>query len=200
MGILELLAQLIQFIRELIWPLFIVAEPKKAIRYTNGKAVDYELVLLDFWKWHYVLKMPYVLGPGLYFAAPFFQEIRVTNCAENYIDVANLSLTLIDGKSGTFSYNMGYVVEDILKYQTKLHQEGLSKDEAPQAIHSMGSVEVSAHITSYTWPDLVSNLAQLEARIERSLARRLATWGIKLTTGGITICAQALPLAIIHVD
>jgi len=199
--LVQVLGSLAKFIREVIWPFFVVSSPNKAVRYTNGRPDKLEYLSFD-WKRGKVTRSTRspVLEPGLYFAMPFFQEIRQTNCAEYYIDISNTPITTKNDVSATVSYNFGYYVSDILLYQSKLHAEGLAKDDAPQAVHSAGNVELAAHASAMTWEDIVGNQELLDRRIFGSLSTALKKWGITMTTGGITICTKAKPIALIKID
>lgn len=193
MGILEILSALLQFIRDVLWPFFIVSYPNRGVRSTFG-------VPGVSWRWWWGIKEP-VLEPGVYFCVPWAQEIRMTNCAEDTIDISNLAITSHDGVQNTVSYNLKLFVSDPLKYQLRLKQEPNPKaaDTMPEAIHAEGSTAVSSMMRRRTWERIYKSQGHIERRITASLSDKLFDWGITVISGGITICSQAVPIALINV-
>lgn len=194
MGILELLSALLQFIRDVLWPFFIVSEPNRGVRYTFGRPGVK-------WRAWWGIREP-VLEPDWYFAIPWAQEIRMTNCAEDTIDVANLPITTKDGIQATVSYNIRLRVHDPLKYQTKLRQEvdNAKSDTMPSAIHAECSTAVASMMRRRRWDQIYKSQGAIGNKITKILIDDLATWGIDVVSGGLTICSQAIPLALIHVQ
>jgi regulator of protease activity HflC (stomatin/prohibitin superfamily) len=193
-GLIELLTQLLQLIRDVLWPFFIVSEPERGVRYTFGvPGVKWRL-----WRGS---REP-VLEPDWYFAVPWAQEIRLTNCAEDTIDVANLPITTKDGIQATVSYNIRLKVNDPLKYQTQLRQEidNRKADTMPSAIHAECSTAVASMMRRRKWDQIYKSQGSIGNKITKVLADDLAAWGITVVSGGLTICSQAVPLALIHVD
>jgi regulator of protease activity HflC (stomatin/prohibitin superfamily) len=189
MALLQFIGEFLKFIRDLLWPIFIVSEPNRAVRYTNGQAKALG--------WPFRVAGP-VLEPGWYFSIPFFQEIRQTNCAEDCIDVANLPITTRDDVQVTVSYNLRYRITDVLKYQLNLHHK--DSDDSPSAIHAEAAVEVAMRMRRRSWERLFRSQGAIERRITKSIAERFENWGITASHGGMTICAKALPLSMIHVN
>jgi regulator of protease activity HflC (stomatin/prohibitin superfamily) len=183
MGILEILSQLLQFIREVIWPFWIVAEPNRAVKYRFGRHIA-------------------ILEPGGYFAWPWAEEIRITNCAEDTIDIANLSITTEDGVQATLSYNAKLYVSDPLKFQTKIRQEIDSKkaDTMPSAIHAECATTVARMLRKQAWESIYKSQNEIAGKITSALTTKLSNWGITVAGGNITNCANAVPLAIINVE
>lgn len=194
MGILELLSQLFQLIRDVLWPFFIVSEPNRAVRYTGGRpGVSWRL-------WWGIREA--ILMPGPYFAVPWYQEIRLTNCAEDTIDVTNLSITTEDGIQATVSYNLRLRVIDPLKYQLNLKQEIDIKnsDTMPSAIHAESSTVVARMLRKQSWETIYKSQGEIAGKITSALRTKLMDWGVDVISGGLTICAQAIPIALINVD
>ncbi len=183
MGILEILTQLLQFIREVIWPFWIVAEPNRAVRYRFGRNIK-------------------VLEAGGYFAWPWAEEIRMTNCAEDCIDITNLSITTEDGVQATLSYNIRLRVTDPLKYQLNLRQEVDAKkaDLMPSALHAECSVTVARMLRKQSWETIYKSQSEIAGKITSALRLKLSDWGVGVISGGITICSQAIPIALITVE
>jgi regulator of protease activity HflC (stomatin/prohibitin superfamily) len=194
MGILEILSQLLQFIREVIWPFWIVSEPFRAVRYTFGRpGVNWRV-------WRGIRTG--MLEPGWYFAMPWAQEIRLTNCAEDCIDVANLPITTEDGIQATISYNVRLRVSDPLKYQLNLRQEiDIKKaDLMPSAIHAECSTAVARMLRKQSWETIYKSQGEIAGKITAALKIKMADWGVSVVSGGITIMAQAIPVALINVE
>lgn len=194
MGILELLSQLFQLIRDVLWPFFIVSEPSKAVRYTFGRPGVR-------WRLWWGIREP-VLIPGPYFAVPWAQEIRLTNCAEDTIDITNIPFTCEDGTQATISYNLRLRVTDPLKYQLNLKQEVDIKksDTMPSAIHAESSTVVAKMLRKQSWETIYKSQGEIAGKITSALRTKLADWGVDVVGGGLTICAQAIPIALINVD
>lgn len=188
---LDAIAALFKFIRELLWPVFIVAEPYRAVRYTFGRPTSLG--------WPFRISGP-VLEPGAYFAFPYFQEIRTTDCAENCIDVANLPITTHDEIQVTVSYNLRYRITDVLKFQMNLHHESKEDEESRTAIHAEAACEVALRMRRRSWQRLYKSQGSIERRITKTIASRLGDWGITVSHGGMTICTRAFPLSVIHVS
>lgn len=181
---LETLRALLEFVRQFVWPIYIVASPNKAVRYTFGRPV--------------ALRRPFavagpILEPDWYFAFPLFQEIRQTNCAEDTLDIANLPLTLWDGESVTVSYNLRYRIADVLKYQTQVQDAGMS-------LHAEASCEVSLRTRRREWKRVYRSQGKLARRICQTLTKRVAEWGVEVLSGEMTVCTRAKPLAWIKVE
>ena len=183
MGILELLTQLLQFIREVIWPFWIVAAPNRAVRYRFGRPKG-------------------TLEPDWYFAWPWAEEIRQTNCAEDTIDIANISGTSKDGVQFTASFNLRLKVIDPLLFQLNLRQELDPKkaDTMPAAIHAECTRAIAAMFRNREWKAIYRSQGKIGAKLTRTVKTLLTNWGVEVLAGGITICSQAIPLAIINVE
>src|SRR5262245_57895615 len=150
---LETFRAIIDFIRTIAWPVYVVSSPHRAVRYSLGKP-------------------KHVLGPGWYFAFPFFQEIRQTNCAEDTLDVANLPITTWDGESATVSFNLRYRIADVLKYQTMVQDAGMS-------LHAEASCEVALRTRRREWRNIYRSQGKIARRICDTLTRRVGNWGVE---------------------
>lgn len=183
MGILEILSQLLEFIRQVIWPLWIVSEPNKAVWLRFGQPRG-------------------IREPDWYFAWPWADELRMVNCAEDTIDVANIPFTARDGIQATVSYNIRLKIKDPMKYVLNLRGEADPKksDTLPSAIHAECSTAVSSMMRRRKWDQIYKSQGAIERRITAKLTNTLADWGVEVIAGGITICSQAIPLALINVD
>lgn len=171
---LEFFRWLVETFRSLLFPVYVVPEPWRAVRYTFGRAGK-------------------VLEPGWYLACPFFQEIRTTNCAEDCLDLANMPLTTWDGEQVTVSYNVRFRIADVLKYQTRLR-------DADASLHAEASCEVALRIRRRMWSKIYRSQGRIERRISTTLTRRLADWGIEVVGSGITVCTRSKPISWIRVD
>lgn len=194
MGILELLSQLINLIREVLWPFYIVRDPDRAVRYTFGvPGVKWRV----WWGFREA-----VLGPGWYFCVPWAQDIQLTNCAEDTIDIANISGTSRDGVQFTASFNIRLKVYDPLKYQINLRQEIDPKkaDTMPSAIHAECLTSVAAMLRNRKWESIYRSQGKIGSKLTKSLKASLDNWGIMVIAGGVTTCSQAVPIALINVD
>lgn len=194
MGIIELLTQLFQLIREILWPFFIVSTPERGVRYTFGvPGVKWRL-----WRGS---REP-VLEPDWYFCVPWAQEIKLTNCAEDTIDITNIATTSKDGIQFTASFNIRLKVIDPLKYQVNLRQDIDVKksDLMPSAIHAECSTAVAAMLRNREWRSVYRSQGKIGSRLTKTLRKSLDDWGVQVITGGITICSQAVPLALINVE
>lgn len=194
MLILEIFGQLFQLVRDLLWPFKIVAAPNRAVRYTFGTPGV-------TWRIWWGIKEP-VLNPDWYFVVPWVQEIRESNCAEDTIDIANLPITSRDGIQATVSYNIRLVVNDPLKFQLRLRQDINPKqtESMPSAIHAECSSAVAYMMRKRSWDRIYKSQGAIERRIKESLTKTLSDWGITVVSGGITVCSQAVPIALISVD
>lgn len=190
---LETLRALFEFIRQFIWPVYVVAAPYRAVRYTFGQPTPAKR-----WGWvpcpqRWRMVNGPVLAPGWYFAFPLFQEIRQTNCAEDCVDVSNMPLTTWDGEQMTISYNMRYRIVDVLKFQTNVQ-------EASTSLHAEASCEVALRVRRREWKRIYRSQGSIERRITKTMTERVADWGIEIMHGGITICTKAKPISWIKVD
>lgn len=194
MGILEILSSLLQFIRDVLWPFFIVSEPNRAVRYSFGRPGV-------TWWWWWGIREP-LLEADWYFGIPWAQEIRMTNCAEDTIDIANIAITTEDGVQATVSYNIRLRVNDPLKYQINLRQEIDNKkaDMMPSAIHAECSTAVARMLRKQSWEVIYKSQGEIAGKITSALRIKLADWGVDVISGGITICSQATPIALINID
>lgn len=165
---------LLEFLRSLVWPLFIVTKPEEGVKYRFGRPLK-------------------VLQPGWYFAWPFFEEIKKTNCAEATLDLTNMPLTTWDEVGLTVSYNIRYRIVDVLKFQT-IVQNGA------ESMHAEAACEVALRLRKRLWSKIYRSQGRIERRITATLTKRFASWGIEVVGGGLTVCTKSKTISLINVE
>lgn len=167
------LGQLVDLLRSIAWPFYIVEAPCLGIKWTCGTPST-------------------PLKPDWYFAWPFFQRIGWVSMAADYADLPNMGLTTADDESVYASANIGFHVTDPVLYWTQV-----------QDFHNSLAREacglLSKCVRSRKWPEILIDQARIERRIRRALNRRVTAWGVTVDTVRLTdIMRRVKPIRLIN--
>jgi len=127
---------------------------------------------------------PKHLGPGIWWFVPFFDRIEVVAVKARFIDLPVQSITTKDGVEVALSANIGYEITDAVKAYTEVHdyEESLSR---------LAAGHLHRKIHAWEYRELVAEVRDLEAGLERSLTTRAKWWGIRIVDVGITDLVKA---------
>lgn len=167
------LGQLIDLLRSIAWPFYIVEAPALGVRFTRGRPGK-------------------ALPPDWYFAWPFFQRIAWVSMAADYADLANLALTTTDGESVYVSANIGFHVTDPVKYLTEV-----------QDFHNSLAREacglLSKKVRRRAWGEILEDQRLVECQIRGALNRKVGEWGVRVDTVRLTdLMRRVKPIRLIN--
>lgn len=99
---MALLERFVSFVKN-FWPLFVVLPWESAVRARAGKHVA-------------------LLGPGVHFRVPFFDQLALVNTRVRYVHSDPQTLTTLDGATLTVSFTVGFRIVDPLIATMRLHK------------------------------------------------------------------------------
>lgn len=167
------LGQLIDLLRSVAWPFYIVEAPNRGCKFTRGRPGP-------------------ILQPDWYFCFPFFQRLYSVSMAADYADLPNMGLTTADDESVYASANIGFHVTDPVQYWTQV-----------QDFHNSLAREacglLSKCVRSRKWPEILIDQARIERRIKHALNRRVTAWGVTVDTVRLTdLMRRVKPIRLIN--
>lgn len=147
---LELLAQ---YVRQL-WPFWIVKSFEQGVRFRFGRDVAQ-------------------LGPGVYFAWWWFEEIETVIVVPRVINLPSQSITTSDRVAVTFSANIEFAIDNARDYYCKV-------TDFDHSLRNAAMGHLARKIRDWTVVELAEHQNELERSLERTLTTYVREWGVTI--------------------
>lgn len=153
------------FWREL-WPVRVIYSYQRGVRFWKGRVNEAQL------------------EPGLHLVCPYFGEIQIVNVAEDYLDLAVQSITTKDGKSVSFSANVGFTITDAVQNFCNIQDFESNMGRA-------ATNHLARKVRGWTWDELCEYQTELERSLRETLTTKARKWGVTILEVGLTDLVQA---------
>lgn len=137
-----------------VWPFWVVNSFESGVRFRFGR--DREL-----------------LGPGVYFAFWFFEEIVTITVTTQVINLVAQSIVTADRVAVTFSANIEFSISDARANYCKV-------TDFDHSLRNAAMGQIARRVRTWTFEELVTHQADLERSLERSLTAYTAEWGVQI--------------------
>lgn len=127
------------------------------------------------------------LSAGVHWAPLWITEVDSEPVVEQTMNLPTQSVTTADGISVSFSTNIVYEVEDVVKATTAV----TNFERSAQALAMM---HLARRIRAKEWKWLIDNQDDLEKSLKDTLTTRFKGWGVRVVAVGLTDMVSALQL------
>jgi regulator of protease activity HflC (stomatin/prohibitin superfamily) len=168
---LQTLSEIIQRIWWSVMPFAVVDFNERAIRVRLGRVIE-------------------ELGPGFHWRRLFVEKIEKVSAAEDFIDLPFGDVPSKDGKTITFSANVGYRIVSPNKLWN-------SVTDPDQNLSRLALGKLATLVSRKNADELALGQKAVRTWLKRELTRETEAWGIEITRVFITNWVEAKQLRLI---
>lgn len=160
----EVLRLIFTFLSEDVLPWTFVYPDEQAVRYTRGKKAK---LLMPGIRWHL---------PGYQKMEKYIVSYQEVDCQVQYAETA-------DGKTISFSANVGFVVLNAMKKAINVENFDLSLERAARR-------HLFKAVLARTWAEIKDQVEEIETTGRKGLNKQTLDWGTQIKVVGITDLAE----------
>lgn len=147
-----------------LWPVRIVDADEQGLRFKFGKQTC-------------------LLAPGVHWFVPGLMKIEKFCVTYQEIDCEVQTMDTTDNVCVSFSANLGFIINDVVKYRLGLHSADSTIERRFRSI--MGDL-----VEESTYADLRKSRRKMADRAKRELIKQVAEWGVTVVNTSLTDFAK----------